>query len=73
VRKAIDAAVSRAMSPKLELNPRHGAVEPTEELRDFSTRIIDGLLLAAAALPDHLQRRLETAFDRVLDEEPLNA
>jgi hypothetical protein len=73
VRKAIDTALSRAMSPKLELKPRHGDVEPVEELRDFTTRLIDGILLAAAAVPDHLQRRLETAFDDVLDEEPVHA
>jgi len=73
VRHAIDAAVSRALSPKLELKPRHGTVEPSEELRDFSTRLLDGILLAAAAVPGHLQRRLETAFDDVLDEEPLRA
>jgi hypothetical protein len=73
VRQAIDAAVSRALSPKLELKPRHGTVEPSEELRDFSTRLLDGILLAAAAVPGHLQRRLETAFDDVLDAEPLRA
>jgi hypothetical protein len=73
VRKAIDAALSRALSPKLELRPQPGNVEPTEELRDLPTRLIDGILLAAAALPDHLQRRLESAFDDVLDEEPLHA
>jgi hypothetical protein len=73
VRKAIDTALSRALSPKLELKPRQGEVEPAEELRSFSTRLIDGILLAAAALPDHLQRRLETAFDDVLDEEPVHA
>jgi hypothetical protein len=73
VRSAIDAAVTRALSPKLELRARAGAVEPSEELRTFSTRFVDGVLLAVAALPDHLQRRLETAFDSVLDEEPLRA
>jgi len=73
VRKAIDSALSRALSPKLELKPRHGDVEPAEELRTFSTRVIDGVLLAAAAVPGHLQRRLETAFDDVLDEEPVHA
>jgi hypothetical protein len=72
IRRAIDAAVSRALSTKLELGPPR-TVEPSEELRDMPTRIVDGILLAAAALPDHLQRRLETAFDRVLDEEPLHA
>jgi hypothetical protein len=65
--------LSRALSPKLELKPRTGEIEPAEELRSVSTRVIDGILLAAAALPDHLQRRLETAFDAVLDEEPVHA
>jgi uncharacterized protein (DUF697 family) len=69
VRSAIDSAVSRALSPNLELRPRHSGSEPSEELRSFSTRLLDGILLAAAAVPDHLQRRLETAFDIVLDEE----
>jgi hypothetical protein len=71
VRKAIDSAVSRALSPKLELPPRQGVNDPTEELRTLSTRLFDGLLLAAAAVPDHLRRRLETAFDAVLDDDPL--
>jgi hypothetical protein len=70
VRKAIDSAVSRALSPKLNLPPRQGETNPTEELRPFSTRLFDGVLLAAAAIPDHLQRRLEAAFDSVLDEDP---
>src|SRR5262249_23161580 len=73
VRRAIDLAISRAMSPKLELKPRHGAIEPSEELRSVSTRLVDGILLAIAAVPDHLQRRLETAYDRILDEEPVHA
>jgi hypothetical protein len=73
VRRAIDGAVSRALSPKLELKPQHGTLEPTEELRDMPTRFLDGVLLAAAAVPDHLQRRLEAAFDAELDEEPLHA
>jgi len=72
VRKAIDSAVSRAFSPKLELLPRQGVSEPTEELRTFSTRLFDGVLLAASAIPDHLRRRLEAAFDAVLDDDPLH-
>lgn len=71
VRKAIDNAVSRALSPKLDLPPRQGVSEPTEDLRAFSTRLLDGVLLAAAAVPDHLRRRLEAAFDAVLDDDPL--
>jgi hypothetical protein len=70
VRGAIDAAVSRAFSPKLETAPRDPLNEPTEELRDFSTRLLDGILLAAAAMPDLMKRRLETAFDAALAENP---
>lgn len=72
VRKAIDSAISRALSPRLDLPPRKDVSEPTEELRTLSTRLFDGVLLAAAAIPDHLQRRLEAAFDAVLDEDPLH-
>jgi uncharacterized protein (DUF697 family) len=70
VRAAIDSAVTRSLSPKLELAPRDPLSEPTEELRSFSTRLLDGILLAAAAVPDHLRRRLETAFDLALAENP---
>ena len=73
VRAAIDTAVSRALSPKLETSPRDPLNEPTEELRDFSTRLLDGILLAAAAVPDLIKRRLETAFDAALAENPPGA
>ncbi len=72
VRKAIDSAMSRALSPSLELKARHPESEPAEKLRNFSTRLLYGMLLAVAAVPDHLRRRLETAFDAVLAEEPLH-
>lgn len=72
VRKAIDGALSRALSPNLDLPPRQGVSEPAEELRTLSTRLFDGVLLAAAAIPDHLRRRLEAAFDAVLDDDPLH-
>jgi hypothetical protein len=73
VRAAIDSAVSRSLSPKLELGPRDPLNEPTEELRSFTTRLLDGILLAAAAVPDHMRRRLETAFDVALAENPPGA
>jgi hypothetical protein len=69
VRKAVDLAVKRALSPSLSLTPRGPETAPSEELRDMPTRVIDGILLFAAALPQHVQRRLETAFDLVLAEE----
>lgn len=73
VRAAIDTAVSRSLSPKLEASPRDPLNEPTEELRDFPTRLLDGILLAAAAVPDLVRRRLETAFDLALAENPPGA
>jgi hypothetical protein len=72
VRRAIDDAVSRALSPSLALNPRAPEGVAAEELRSTPTRIVDGVLLAAAAVPQHLQRRLETAFDAVIQETPLH-
>jgi hypothetical protein len=73
IRAAIDSAVSRSLSPKLDLAPRDPLNEPTEELRDFPTRLLDGILLAAAAVPDLVRRRLETAFDLALAENPPGA
>jgi hypothetical protein len=73
VRRAIDDAVGRALSPTLVLNARAPEGVPAEELRSATTRIFDGVLLAAASLPEHLQRRLETAFDAVIQETPLHA
>jgi hypothetical protein len=73
VRVAIDSAISRSLSPKLELTPRDPLNEPAEELRTFSTRLLDGILLAAAAVPDHVRRRLETAFDLAIIENPPGA
>jgi uncharacterized protein (DUF697 family) len=73
VRAAIDTAVARSLSPKLELAPRDPLHEPTEELRDMPTRLLDGILLAAAAVPDLVRRRLETAFDLALAENPPGA
>lgn len=62
VRKAIDAAVLAAF--RVELNPE-GAKRPiaTEDLRDEVTRIVDGVIIAAASVPDWIVRRLDAAFD----------
>jgi uncharacterized protein (DUF697 family) len=71
VRRAIDRAIARAMSWNLELGPRLSGGEPTEDLRNLPTRLFDGVLLATAALPEHLRRRLEAGFDAALDDDPL--
>jgi hypothetical protein len=69
VREAIDAAVSRAFSPSLEPRKRLTRTDPAEELRPMSTRIFDGVLLGLAGVPDHVKRRLETAFDAQLEKD----
>jgi hypothetical protein len=70
VRDAIDAAVARAFSPALEPRKRLPRQEPNEELRTMATRVVDGVLLGVAGVPDHVKRRLEAAFDAVLEKDP---
>jgi hypothetical protein len=41
-----------------------------EDLRDEFTRWIDALLLTSAALPSYLERRLEAAFDEIVEQTP---
>jgi hypothetical protein len=64
VREAIDRAVIQALTS--EAREERVATSP-EELRDTTTQLIDGALGAAAAIPSWLVRRLEAAFDAVLD------
>jgi len=73
VRDAIDGAVSRAFSPSLEPRPRLSPGDPTEELRTMTMRVVDGVLLGVAGVPDHFKRRLEAAFDAILEQEPPHA
>ncbi len=40
-----------------------------EELRDQTTQLVDGLIMATAGLPGWLVRRLDAAFDEVLRRE----
>jgi hypothetical protein len=69
VRQAIDSAISRALSPRLEARPGLSPAEPSEDLRAMPTRVVDGILLSLAGVPDHIRRRLETAFDSALEED----
>lgn len=69
LRDAIDRAVLRALSPSLE--PRGVSLAGAgEDLRDEFTRWIDAALLTGAALPGYVERRLDAAFDAVVDEHP---
>ena len=69
VRDAIDRAVVRALSPALRPSLTTQG-EGVEDLRDELTRWIDALLLTSAALPSYLERRLEAAFDEVVEQMP---
>ena len=69
VREAIDAAVVASLHPSTRpttLHVRRGA----EDLRDEFTRWIDGALLGVASLPSYLQRRLDGAFDEIIERSP---
>ncbi|WP_437675218.1 hypothetical protein [Sorangium sp. So ce131] len=64
VRDAIDRAVRRALSPSLRASV---TILPggSEDLRDEFTRWIDAFLLAGAAAPEYVGRRLDVAFDEI--------
>jgi hypothetical protein len=69
VREAIDRAVLRALSPALR--PSSTTLgEGVEDLRDEFTRWIDAVILTSAALPSYLERRLEAAFDEIVEQTP---
>jgi hypothetical protein len=69
IRQHIDAAVVRAMAPTL--TPATLTVpQSVEDLRDELTRWIDTIMLTGASLPSYLERRLEAAFDEVLQNAP---
>jgi hypothetical protein len=69
VRRAIDAAVVRALSPRLK--PRQLTLEEApEDLRDELTRWLDTLILTGASLPSYVERRLDAAFDQIVSETP---
>ena len=62
VRRAIDESVLFAMRADLQTDssPR---LAPADDQRDQATQLIDGVIIAAASLPDWIVRRLNAAFD----------
>lgn len=66
VRRAIDAAVVAAFHPSTQPTTLH-LREGAEDLRDEFTRWIDTALLGVASLPSYLQRRLDGAFDEIVE------
>jgi hypothetical protein len=64
IRDVIDRAVRRSFSPTLRASV---TILPSgaEDLRDELTRWTDTFLLAGAAAPEYLERRLDVAFDEI--------
>lgn len=69
VRSAIDRAIVRALSPSLR---PHLSMLPEghEDLRDEFTRWTDAIVLTTATLPSYIERRLEAAFDEIVEATP---
>jgi hypothetical protein len=65
VRAAIDEAMARVAALDLE-SARSGHQAAIEDLRDWSTRLSDTVLIGLASGPIYLRRRLETAFDHAI-------
>ena len=65
VRKAIDQAVVSVLKSDLRMSelPR---VVSAEDLRDSTTQLVDGVIIAAAGVPDWVVRRLNAAFDECM-------
>jgi hypothetical protein len=69
VRAAIDRAVMRTLSPALQPSTIIEAAA-VEDLRDEFTRWTDALLITGAAVPGYLERRLDAAFDEIVELTP---
>jgi hypothetical protein len=67
LRKLIDSAVLRAFSPTLKPDPMP-LLPPVEDLRDEFTRWVDTILMLSAGLPGYVERRLDAAFDALVQE-----
>jgi len=68
LRKLLDAATTRAVSPSLRPDPVP-LLPGVEDLRDEFTRWVDTVLLLSASLPGYVERRLDAAFDALVAEE----
>ena len=66
VRKAMDRAMLLVFTVKNEGSPWGFAPRPPEDLRTSGMQLADGVIFAAAGVPEWLTARLETAFDEAL-------
>lgn len=65
IRRAIDQAMIYALTTEARA-PKDEYPYPPEDLRDRTTQVIDGVILAITNVPGWLVRRIEAAFDEVL-------
>jgi hypothetical protein len=65
LRDRIDGAMVHALTAGIDIDFDPHA-PPVEELRDEVTQAVDGVLIATAAVPSWLVRRLDAAFDGAL-------
>jgi hypothetical protein len=63
LRKAIDESVLFAMRADLPADASSPRLAPADDQRDQVTQLVDGVIIAAASLPDWIVRRLNAAFD----------
>lgn len=69
VRAAIDTSVVRAIYPSVKPNPLM-LPEPAEDMRDEFTRWIDTIILGTSSVPSYITRRLDAAFDEIVETHP---
>ncbi len=65
VRRAIDQALLHALTTE-GTGPRESLPLSPDDLRDQTTQIVDGVIIAIASVPGWLLRRLDAAFDEML-------
>jgi hypothetical protein len=65
VRGLIDEALLHALTAEVPAAPEHAESAP-EEMREPTTQLVDGILIAAAGFPGFCVRKLEAAFDDLL-------
>lgn len=65
IRAVIDRAIARAIKPGLQADAEPAA-EPPEDYRGGFEKAVDGVLVAAARLPEWIAARLDAALDRTV-------
>lgn len=65
IRRAVDQALLDALTTDGK-GPRENPPRPSDDLRDQTTQILDGVFISIASVPAWLVRRLDAAFDELV-------